>query len=177
MVNETTDVTPNKEPLTIVDHEIINTVDNIEIVPNTTDIANINESEAECVVMDDVSKEVPTANDIVVDNISVVIADEICTKRCDADAEIVDINKSPASDNNFVEETLKAITEIEDVSIVIGKTVNTSLGLLAQYTSSEDDDSGQDTDDERQVESNATKQLLDKVFQQTGYRDVSSDDE
>lgn len=66
------------------------------------------------------------------------------------------------------------------------QTANTSLGLLAQYAS---DDSNEDSDDddvievaaessdEAEVEASATKMLLEQVFQQNNYRDVSSDDE
>lgn len=54
------------------------------------------------------------------------------------------------------------------------KLSNTSLGLIAQYASNSSDD---ESDGEAEVEAAATKILLNTVFQQNNYRDVSSDDE
>lgn len=122
-------------------------------------IANVNKLEAECVVMD--GSAIP----------------------CSSDIKINDIKKLPAEDNSHVVQNNISLTENTEKNTVFGTAVNTSLGLLAQYTgdSSEDDDSEQDTnekeEDESQLELRATKHLFEKVFQQTAYRIISSDDE
>lgn len=67
---------------------------------------------------------------------------------------------------------------------IITKTTNSSLDLLAQYTSSSEDENGYKYDgeeessaDEAESERNATKQLFNTVFQQNKYRAVSTDDD
>lgn len=185
MGNDTIDIVAIKEPLAVVSPEIVNQVENSENVP----INNLNVSElvAECVVMDDGAKEIVTPNETVVDNDKSAPLAEIeidqNTDHFDIDVETDSANKSPANDRKHVAEIVNTLNEKTDKNIAVGKTANTSLGLLAQYASdsSEEDDNDEDSDieedDEREVEASATKQLLEKVFQQTNYRDISSDDE
>lgn len=87
----------------------------------------------------------------------------------------------------------EAPAQLEQTPTVIGESKpaqpgNTSLGLIAQYASDSsdaeaDEDDGvvvagsEESSDEVQIEANATRILLDQVFQQNNYRDVSSDDE